>query len=179
MAMRVSSLFVTSLAVASTSIALLLCGLSGTAMSQTANPSGSAASALPDIVVDAPKRVARPSRPAHHAVARNTVSRRASVAARTPSAAPDSVSAKLARLAAATGSCAGGCQSSFKSAKEPWHGCSLSSGSWLQFCRNVGNYKTYNECYDAGLTTGWRPNEAGGYCRALAMAGAFGNHASD
>jgi hypothetical protein len=177
--MRFSSRFVAILTVASTSIALLLCGLSGTAMSQTATPSGSAASSLPDIVVDAPKRVARPPRPAHHAVARSTVSRRASVAARTPSAAPDSVSAKLARLASATGSCAGGCQSSFKSAKEPWHGCSLSSGSWLQFCRNVGNYKTYNECFDAGLTTGWRPLEAGGYCRALAMAGAFGNRASD
>jgi hypothetical protein len=179
MAMRFSSRFVTSLTVASTSIALLLCGLSGAAMSQTASPSGSAASALPDIVVDAPRRVARQHKLAHHAVARSAVSRRPSVAARTPSAAPDSVSAKLARLAAATGSCAGGCQSSFKSAKEPWHGCSLSSGSWLQFCRNVGNYKTYNECYDAGLTTGWRSNEAGGYCRALAMAGAFGNRGLD
>jgi hypothetical protein len=173
--MRFPSPFVMSLAVASTSVALLLCGLSGTAMSQTATP---AAAPLPDIVVEAPKRVVR-QRPQHHAVAHSTVSRRASITAQAPSGASDSVSAKLAKLAAATGSCAGGCQSSFKSEKEPWHGCSLSSGTWLQFCRNVGNYKTYNECFDAGLTTGWRPNEAGGYCRVLAMAGHFGNRGSD
>jgi hypothetical protein len=176
MAMRFSSLFVARLTVAST---LLLSGLSGTAMSQTATPSGSAATSLPNIVVEAPKRVARPERPAQRAAAHSTVSRRATVAARTPSAAPGSVSAKLAKLASATGSCAGGCQSSFKSGNEPWHGCSLSSGSWLQFCRNVGNYKTFAECVDAGLTTGWGVNEAGGYCRALAMAGAFGKSAWD
>jgi hypothetical protein len=175
-AMRFSSLFVSSLTIASTSIALFLFGLSGTAMSQTATPS---AAPLPDIVVDAPKRVARSHKPERHAIARSTVSRRASVTAEAPSGTSDAVSAKLAKLAAATGSCAGGCQSSFKSEKEPWHGCSLSSGTWLQFCRNVGNYKTYNECFDAGLTTGWRPNEAGGYCRVLAMAGHFGKNGSD
>jgi len=174
--MRFSSLFVTSLAIATTSIALFLFGLSGTAMSQTATPS---AAPLPDIVVDAPKRVARPHKPERHAVARSTVSRRASATAQAPSGTSDAVSAKLAKLAAATGSCAGGCQSSSKTEKEPWHGCSLSSGTWLQFCRNVGNYKTYNECFDAGLTTGWRPNEAGGYCRVLAMAGHFGNRGAD
>jgi hypothetical protein len=174
--MRFSSLFVTSLTVASTSIALFLFGLSGPAMSQAATPS---AAPLPDIVIDAPKRVARSHKSERHAVARSIVSRRGSVTAQAPSGTSDTVSAKLAKLAAATGSCAGGCQSSFKSEKEPWHGCSLSSGTWLQFCRNVGNYKTYNECFDAGLTTGWRPNEAGGYCRVLAMAGHFGKTGSD
>ena len=164
--MRFSSLFVTSLAIATTSIALFLFGLSGTAMSQTATPS---AAPLPDIVVDAPKRVARPHKPERHAVARSTVSRRASATAQAPSGTSDAVSAKLAKLAAATGSCAGGCQSSFKTEKEPWHGCSLSSGTWLQCCRNVGNYKTYNECREAGLLTGWRVNEVPWYCSSLAL----------
>ncbi len=57
--MRFSSLFVSSLAVAILSIAPLLSGLSDTAMSQTATPSGGTGS-LPNVVVEAPKQVARP-----------------------------------------------------------------------------------------------------------------------
>lgn len=160
--MRFSSLFVASLAVA--------CGLSP-AISQTG-----ATTALPNIVVEAPKQVVRPQKSEMRTIARSAVPRRKSVASRTPSAAPDSVSAKFARLASATGSCADGCQSSFKSGKEPWHGCNLSNGSWLQFCRNVGNYKTYAECWDAGLTLGWSFNETGAYCRVLAINGSFGKY---
>jgi hypothetical protein len=165
--MRFSSLFVTSVAIVSMSIALLLCGLSSTAMSQTATP---AAAPLPDIVVDAPKHVARSHKPAQHAVARSTVSHPASVATETPSAAPESVTAKLAKLERNTGSCAGGCQSSFRSGNEPWHGCNGSSWPALSpTCRNVGNYKTYNECREAGLLTGWRVNEVPWYCSSLAL----------
>jgi hypothetical protein len=161
--MRLSSLFVASLAVAILSIAMLLCGLSGTAMSQTATDS---ATALPSVTVEGPNQVTRPK---HNAVARSTVSRRTSQATQTPSA-PESVSAKLAKLANATGSCVGGCVTSFRHGDAPWHGCSGSGWPALSpTCRNVGNYKTYGECTEAGLLTGWRTNEIGWYCSSLAL----------
>ena len=61
-----SLLFVASLAV------VPLCGLSGTAMAQTATPSGGATTSLPNVVVEAPKQVARPQKPGPRAVARST-----------------------------------------------------------------------------------------------------------
>jgi hypothetical protein len=150
------------LAAAISSIALL-CGLSGTAMSQTA--AGSATS-LPGVMVEAPKQVARPHRPKQAAVA----SRRTSPTTQTPSAAPDPVSAKLAKLANATGSCVDGCVTSFKYGNAPWHGCSVSGWPALSpTCRNVANFKTYAECTEAGLLTGWRNNDVGWYCSSLAL----------
>ena len=170
LAMRFSSLFVASLAVAILSIALLLCGLSGTAMSQTATPSsGGATSSLPNVVVEAPKQITRPQKLKQRAVARSTVSPRTSQATQTPSA-PESVSAKLAKLANATGSCVGGCVTSFRYGDAPWHGCSGSGWPALSpTCRNVGNFKTYAECTEAGLITGWRANEITWYCSSLAL----------
>jgi hypothetical protein len=160
--MRFSSPFVASPAVAILSIELL-CGLSGTAMSQTATGS---ATSLPGVMVEAPKQVTRPK---HSAVARSTVSRRTSQTTQTPSA-PESVSAKLAKLANATGSCVGGCVTSFRYGDAPWHGCSGSGWPALSpTCRNVGNYKTYAECTEAGLITGWRGNEIPWYCSSLAL----------
>ena len=164
--MKVSLLFVTSPAVAALLIALLLCGLSGTAMSQTATPAGVTTS-LSSVVIEAPKHVARPK---HSAVARSTVSGRASSTRKTPAAAPESVSAKLAKLASATGSCVGGCVTSFRYGDAPWHGCSGSGWPALSpTCRNVGNYKTYAECTEAGLITGWRANEIPWYCSSLGL----------
>jgi hypothetical protein len=160
-AMRFSSLFVTSPAVAILSIELL-CGLSGTAMSQT--PTGSAGS-LPRITVEAPRQVARPTR---NPVARSSVSR-TSPTTQTPLAAPGSVSTKLARLASATGSCVGGCATSFKYGDAPWHGCSVSGGTLSSTCRNTANYKTYSECTEAGLLIGWRPGDVSWYCSSLAL----------
>jgi hypothetical protein len=58
---------------------------------------------------------------------------------------------------------------SFKTGDAPWHGCSWSSGMLSQTCRNVGNYKTYAECTEAGLATGWRVNEIPWYCSSLAL----------
>lgn len=166
--MRFSSRFVANLDVAILSIALLVCGPSGTAMSQTATPSG-ATTSLPKVVVEGPKQkqVARPKH--HSAVASSIVSRRTPPTSQPPSAAPDSVSAKLAKLASATGSCAGGCVTSFRSGDAPWHGCSASAGTYSSTCRNVGNYKTYGECTEAGLVLGWRGNEVSGYCTSLAL----------
>jgi hypothetical protein len=161
-AMRFSSLFVAGPTVAILSIGLL-CGLSGTGTSQTATGS---ATSLPGVMVEAPKHITRPK---HRVVARSMVARRTVQTTSTPSA-PESVSAKLARLEKATGSCVGGCQTSFKYGNAPWHGCSTSGWPALsQTCRNVGNYKTYAECTEAGLITGWRPTEIPWYCSSLAL----------
>jgi hypothetical protein len=161
-----SSFFVASLAVALSSVGLL-CSLNDAAMSQTAT---GLTTALPGVMVQAPKRVIKPR---HHVVARTTGSRsvsgRTSPATQTASAS-DSVLVKLARLEKATGSCVGGCQTSFKYGNEPWHGCSGTGWPALSpTCRNVGNYKTYNECVEAGLLTGWRNNDVGWYCSSLAL----------
>jgi len=68
--MKFSSLFfVASLAVAP------LCGPSGTATAQTGITSGGATTSLPNVVVEAPKQVARPQKPKQRAVARSTVAR--------------------------------------------------------------------------------------------------------
>ena len=139
--MRFSSRFVAGPTVAISSIALLLCGLGGTAMSQTATTSGRDAAMLPDVVVEAPKQVARPQKPQPRTVAHTT-----SPATPTSSASPVPPTGQLAKLASATGSCVGGCVTSFRSGNAPWHGCSVSG--WpapSPTCRNVGNYKTYAE----------------------------------
>jgi hypothetical protein len=88
----------------------------------------------------------------------------------TAAAAPMSDAVKLAKLERETGSCAGGCQSSFKTADKPWVGCNASGGVYSATCRNVGNYKTYDECKEAGRVTGWRSGETSAYCSSLALA---------
>ena len=152
-------------------VAGLMCCLSGTAMSQTAIPSsGGATNSLPNVVVEAPKQLARPQKPKQREVARSTVSPRTSPTTPTPLASPMSPAAELARLANATGSCVGGCVTSFRSGDAPWHGCSVSGWpAQSPTCRNVGNYKTYAECTEAGLITGWRGNEVSWYCSSLAL----------
>lgn len=84
-------------------------------------------------------------------------------------AAPVSDAAKLAKLERETGSCVGGCQSSFKTGNQPWVGCNVSGGVYSFTCRNVGNYKTYDECKEAGRITGWRSGETSAYCSSLAL----------
>jgi len=155
--MRFSSLF----------IAGLMCSLSGTAMSQTEPPSG--VTLLPSVRVEAPRQVARPSKPERGKVARSTVSARTSPTTPMQSASPMSPTVTLAKLASTTGSCVGGCVTSFRSGDAPWHGCSGSSGMYSPTCRNVANYKTYAECEEAGLLTGWRTPEVQWYCSSLAL----------
>jgi hypothetical protein len=156
-AMKASSLFVTSPVVTILSIALL-CALGGTA--KTATPSGGATGLLPNVVVEAPQK------PKQRAVARSAVSPRTSPTAATPSASP---TAQLAKLEKATGSCVGGCVTSFRSGDRPWVGCSGSSGMLSSTCRNTGNYKTFAECTEAGLITGWKAPEVSWYCSSLAL----------
>jgi hypothetical protein len=162
--MRISSRSVTSLAVAFSSIGLLLCGLSG---SEAATTSDGATASLPAVVVDAPKQSARPQKREPRAIARSTVSPRTSPAAAAPPTSP--ISAKLARLASVTGSCVGGCVTSFRSGDAPWHGCSVSGGGYSSTCRNTRNYKTYGECREGGLTLGWRNAEVAWNCTSLGL----------
>jgi len=165
--MRSSSSFVASSAVAILSIAVL-CGLSGTAMSQTAT---GPASQLPGITVDAPKQVARPNRPKQ--VTTTVASRRASPATQTPSPAPNSVLAQLATLEKTSSNCTDGCQTSFKSGNAPWNGCNASGGVFSPTCRNVRNFKTYTECVENGLLLGYRSGEQWAYCTSLAAGQKF------
>ena len=142
--MRLSSSFVAPSAVAILSTALL-CGPSGTAMSQTATGS---ATSLPSITVEAPKRVARshrsvgrpqkPARVASTVRAANTGAAR-QTSTQTPSYAPGSVMAKLAALERTSSNCTDGCQTSFKHGNQPWNGCS-GRGVFLMFRQRAETY---------------------------------------
>jgi hypothetical protein len=141
-------------------MALMISGSSDPALSQTATT-------LPNVTVDAP--TVRP-KPKQHAVARHAVNIQATTTVGTILAAPISDSAKLAKYASVTGSCVGGCSTSFKSGSAPWHGCSISSYPALSpTCRNVANFKTYEECRAASMLMGWRPNDIPWYCSSLAL----------
>src|ERR1700704_1626979 len=184
--MRSLSCIVAPSAIAILSTALL-CGLSGTAVSQTAT---GAATPLPSITIVAPKQVARPQRPQQTArppqrptqTANTVASRPTSPTTQTPSAprtaqkpapAKDSVMAKLAALEKTSSSCTDGCQTSFKYGNQPWNGCSTTGGefNFSATCRNVGNYKTYFECKEARRFLGARPVESWWYCSSLLAAG--------
>ena len=169
--MRMSSSLVAPSAVAILSTALL-CGPSGTAMSQAQ---------LPSITIEAPKQVARPpvARPQRPARLANTVaSRPTPPTAQGPSAPPTaqkpepgSVMAKLAALERTSSSCADGCPTSFKYGNQPWNGCSTTGDIFSTTCRNVRNFKTYQECTEHGLLIGWHRNGVWWYCSSLHAGG--------
>ena len=154
---------------------ILLCGLSGTAMSQTASNS-----TLPSVTVEAPRQ-ARP----HHGPARMaethahaghrrgpTVRTTTQTAGNTP-AAPGSVMARIKELERTSSNCTDGCQTSFKYGNQPWNGCSGSQGPFVFMgeCRNARNYKTYEECRETGHFLGARHYEVWVYCSSLLAAG--------
>jgi hypothetical protein len=151
-------------------LALLMCGPGGTAIAQTAPSSANTLHSLPSVSVEAPKPVSRHQHLRYRAAAGGTVSHRTSPAIQTSSAEPTSITAKLAKLASATGSCVGGCVTSFRSGDAPWHGCSVSSWPAVSpTCRNTGNFKTYAECSEAGMLLGWQSRELTWYCSSLAL----------
>lgn len=180
--MRMSSSLFAPSAVAILSTALL-CGLSGTAMSQTATGS---TTPLPAVTVDAPKQVARPLRPAVRSqrparVAHTVASPRRSPAAAIRSTSPGAILAgpgttmeKLAAFEKISNNCNDGCQTSFKYGNQPWNGCSVSGGVPPPFsptCRNVHNYKTYAECQNSRLFLGGSNAGAWWYCSSLLAGG--------
>jgi hypothetical protein len=173
--MRWSSSFVAPSAAAVVST-ILLCG---PATSQTAT--GSAAS-LPSITVVAPKQVARPHRP------ERVASRRTSSTAHTPTAqrssaspeaiieGPGSTLGKLAKLESISSNCNGGCQTSGKTGKEAWIGCSESAGYFSTFsatCTDTLTHSSYTGCIGTKMFTGWDRNRAWWYCTSLSAGNKF------
>jgi hypothetical protein len=57
-------------------------------------------------------------------------------------------------------------QTAAKTSNSPYVGCSL-SGSAVNGCRNVLNFKTYYECRSNRMERGWNDIESSYYCRAL------------
>jgi hypothetical protein len=163
--------------VASSTVAVLstalLCALNGTALSQAAGSSNS----LPSVTVAAPKQVARPQRlvarppqrPPH--VANTVAARPTSPTPQTTAPAQGSVMAKLAALERTSSNCSDGCQTSFKYGNQPWNGCSTTGDTFSATCRNVRNFKTYQECTEHGLLLGWHRTGIWWYCTSLLGGG--------
>jgi hypothetical protein len=131
--------------VATTSIAVLLCG-PGVANSNAATPSGDRSTSLPNISVDAPRQVGT-QRPSKRAAVHPGPAARSSTI--TPT-------------------------SSFRSGDQPWVGCSVSGQyAYSTTCRNTAHFKNYNECLEAGLKAGWRNVEMSWYCHSLAASNSY------
>jgi len=50
--------------------------------------------------------------------------------------------------------------------------CSTSGGGFGSYpsgCRNGANFKTYNECKEAGVKRGWRHEDMAWYCSGLGL----------
>ena len=162
--MKGPSLVIAKIAVIAFSTVSLLCISTGPVLSQTTT--------LPGVTVDAPKRTAKPPKlrqaAVHNSALHNTAPARTEPAT-AMQAGSTSASAKLAKLASAAGNCLDGCATSMRYGKDPWHGCNMSGGVFSTTCRNPLNLKSYNECKELGLATGWRDNEIAWYCTSLAL----------
>ena len=175
--MRMSSSLVAPSAVAILS-ASLLCGLSGTAASQT-TPS----STLPSVTVTAPEQRARPPQRRERAANTGAGPRRglatrttAQTAGGTPSAARGPVMVKLARLEREASSCNDGCESSFKRGKDPWVGCSELTGWNSVFsatCKDTLTHRDYVQCVETKMFLGWDQRRSWWYCNGMLAGGKF------
>jgi hypothetical protein len=176
--MRSSSSIVAPSAIAILSTALV-CGLSGTAVSQTATGSAT----LPSITVVAPKQVERPHRP-ERVASRPTSSTAHTRTAQTSSASPaeaiiagsGSTLGKLAKLESISSNCNGGCQTSGKTGNEAWIGCSESAGYFSTFsatCTDTLTHSSYTGCMSTKVFTGWDRNRAWWYCNSLLAGNKF------
>lgn len=168
--MKFASLFAVNKTASIISIVLPLYCVSGVVMSQPTPETVN--KPLPDITVQAPNvrhTAVVPSRAGRRIFSHRVVAHATSKLDEPVGPSDEPVMAKIERLGRHTSSCADGCQSSYKYGNDPWHGCNA-SGNVLSFtCRNVGGYKTYQECKDAGLTLGWRDREQLYYCSSLAL----------
>ena len=175
--MRMSSSLVAPSAVAILSTSLL-CGLSGTAASQT-TPS----STLPSVTVTAPEQRARPPQRQERAANTGAVFRRglasrttAQTAGGTPSAARGPVMVKLARLEREASSCNDGCESSFRHGKDPWVGCSESAGYYSVFsatCKDTLTHRDYVQCTETKMFLGWDRQRSWWYFTGMLAGGKF------
>jgi hypothetical protein len=174
---RISSSLVAPLAVAILSTSLL-CGLSGTAASQT-TPS----SPLPSVTVTAPEQRARPPQRQERAANTGAAFRRgpaarttAPTADGTPSAARGPVLVKLARLEREASSCNDGCESNLRRGKDPWVGCSESAGYNSVFsgtCKDTLTHRDYAQCVETKMFLGWDRNRSWWYCNGMLAGGKF------
>jgi hypothetical protein len=172
--MRTSSSLVAPSAVAILSTSLL-CGLTGTAVSQTA-PS----SPLPSVTVTAPEQRARPPQRQERAASTGTA-RRSGLAARSTAQTAGGVplgpvAAKLARLDREASSCNDGCESSLPRGKDPWVGCSESAGYNSVFsatCKDTLTHRDYAQCVETKMFTGWDRNRSWWYCTGMLNGGKF------
>ena len=106
-------------------------------------------------------------------------SRQTSPAAETPSArqgdigGQGSVMARIAALERTSHNCNDGHQTSFRYGNQPWNGCSTSAGgfNFSTTCRNVHNYKTYEECRETRLFLGGNNRGVWWYCSSLLAGG--------
>jgi hypothetical protein len=88
------------------------------------------------------------------------------------------VMARIAGLEARASSCNGGCETSFKSGKDPWVGCSESTGGYLTAmfsttCRDTLTYKGYADCLETKTFLGWDVRRARWACSSLDSGGRF------
>ena len=79
---------------------------------------------------------------------------------------------RIAKLEARASSCNGGCETSFKSGKDPWVGCSESTGGYAtaQFsvtCRDTLTYQSYADCVETKWFLGWDQRRARWHCSGL------------
>jgi hypothetical protein len=175
--MRMSSSLVAPLAVAILSTSFL-CGLSGTAASQT-TPS----STLPSVTVTAPEQRARPPQRQERTANTGAALRRGPAtrtAAPTTGGAPQEmrgpVMAKLARLEREASSCNDGCESSFRRGKDPWVGCSESAGYNSVFsatCKDTLTHRDYAQCVETKMFLGWDRQRSWWYCTGMLNGGKF------
>ena len=174
--MRLSSKFVAPSAFAFLSTALL-CGPAASQI-ETSSPAP-----LPSVTVEAPKQAARPKPVVNTETSHRTSSTgrtRSATAqpstARTPS--PDSPLARIARLEKVASNCNGGCESSFPHGKDPWVGCSESSGGqtsafFSATCRDSLTYKNYVDCVETKVFLGEYRNRAYWFCSSLSAGNKF------
>jgi hypothetical protein len=83
---------------------------------------------------------------------------------------------KLARLESISSNCNGGCQTSGKTGKEAWIGCSESAGYFSTFsatCTDTLTHSSYVGCMSTKVFTGWDRNRAWWYCNSLAAGHKF------
>ena len=83
---------------------------------------------------------------------------------------------KLAKLESISSNCNGGCQTSGRTGKEAWIGCSESAGYFSTFsatCTDTLTYSSYTGCMSTKTFTGWDHNRAWWYCSSLSAGGKF------
>lgn len=172
--MRISSSLVAPATVAILSTSLL-CSPCGTAAAQTAP-----GSPLPSVTVTAPEQKARPAQRQERATSSGTARRKgtaARTAAQTAGGAPlGPVMAKLARLEREAHSCNDGCESSFPRGKDPWVGCSESTGWYSVFsatCKDTLTHRDYVQCVETKMFLGWNHQRSWWYCTGMLNGGKF------